>query len=299
VRKIDFIYLLEKNLTRRGHSMSRGIVAVTSLAFEARVALGAGVSVICSQGPQLAAAIKSAIEGGGSGTISFGVAGGLAPGLVEGHWIVAAAVRTEQELFPTDRAWTRSLLERLPGAVHADIFGADAPVTYPSEKRLLHAQTGAAAVDMESHIAARVAAAHRVPFVACRVIIDAADKSLPPAALVGLRPNGTADIVAVLRSVLQKPGQLPALVRTALDARIASSALRRGRRMLGTGLGFPQFGDEMPDVRASDRTEPNASAFNQNRGWVLQAAGPETGSVRSRSPLPSSHRQTFAVTETL
>jgi adenosylhomocysteine nucleosidase len=261
--------------------MSRGIVAVTSLAFEARIALGAGVSVICSQGPQLAAAIKSAIKGGSSGIISFGVAGGLAPGLVEGQLIAAAAVRTEQELFPTDRAWTRSLLERLPGAVHADIFGADAAVAYPSEKRLLHAQTGAAAVDMESHIAARIAAAYRVPFAACRVIIDAVDRLLPPAALVGLRPSGTADIAAVFRSILQKPGQLPALVRIARDARIASSALRRGQRLLGAGLGFPQFGDDTPDVGASDRKEANVGAFNQNRGWVRQAAGPETRSVRA------------------
>jgi adenosylhomocysteine nucleosidase len=229
--------------------MTGGVVAVTSLALEARIALGRGVSVICTQGSQLAAALKSAIEGGVSGIISFGVAGGLAPTLVEGHWIAAAAVRTGQQLFPTDRAWTRSILDKLPGAVHADIVGMDAPVADPLEKRLLHAATGAAAVDTESHIAARIAAVHRVPFVACRVIIDAADKRLPPAALVGLRPDGTADVVAVFRSVVQQPSQLPALVRTALDARIASAALRRGRQLLGPGLGFPHFSDGAPDIR--------------------------------------------------
>jgi adenosylhomocysteine nucleosidase len=64
--------------------MSGGIVAVTSLALEARIARGAGVSVICSQGSRLAAALESAIESGASGIISFGVAGGLAPDLVAG-----------------------------------------------------------------------------------------------------------------------------------------------------------------------------------------------------------------------
>jgi adenosylhomocysteine nucleosidase len=251
--------------------MLRGIVAVTSLALEARIALGSGVSVICSQGSQLAAALKSAIEGGASGIISFGVAGGLAPGLPEGHWVAAAAIKTGPELFPTDRAWTRSLLERLPGAVHADIVGMDAPVADPAEKRLLHAQTGAAAVDTESHIAAKIAAAHRVPFVACRVIIDGANKPLPPAALIGLRPDGTADVFAVVRSVVRQPGQLPALVRTALDARIARAALLRGRRMLGAGLGFPQFSEAMPEVRASDRSESNGGAFGHDRGWAPQA----------------------------
>src|SRR5437868_9959198 len=133
----------------------------------------------------------------------------------------------------------------------------DAPVADPLEKRLLHAQTGAAAVDMESHIAARIAAAHRVPFVACRAIIDAADKRLPPAALIGLRPDGTADIVAVFRSVVQQPGQLPTLVRTAIDSRIAGAALRRGRQLLGEGLGFPHFGSGLSDTRASACAEPD------------------------------------------
>jgi hypothetical protein len=44
-----------------------------------------------------------------------------------------------------------------------------------------------------------------------------------------------------LRSVMRQPSQLPALARTALDARTAGAALRRGRRLLGAGLGFPYF----------------------------------------------------------
>jgi adenosylhomocysteine nucleosidase len=223
--------------------MSGGIVAVTSLALEARIALGPGVAVICSQGSRLAAALDAAVKRGASGIISFGVAGGLASDLKAGDWIAAVRIRTSQEVFATDQAWTRSLLEKLPNAVHADIIGVDAAVADPPEKQTLHAKTGAAAVDMESHIAARVAAAHRIPFAACRVVIDAADRPLPPAALIGLRPDGTADVPAVFRSVLRQPGQLPALVRTALDARIARAALRRGRQMLGVGLAFPHFGD--------------------------------------------------------
>ena len=251
--------------------MPGGIIAVTSLALEARIALGPGVSVICSQGPYLAAHLESAIKGGVLGIISFGIAGGLAPELVSGQWVAAAAIETAQQLFPTDGAWTRCLLERLPGAVHAAIVGLDAPVADPSDKRLLHAQTGAAAVDTESHIAARIAAAHRVPFVACRTIIDAADTPLPPAALIGLRPDGTADVVAVLRSVAQQPSQLPALVRTALDAAIARAALHRGRRMLGEGLAFPDFSNSVPDIRVSAGREPNVTTLDRNRGSPSQA----------------------------
>jgi hypothetical protein len=149
--------------------------------------------------------------------------------------------------------------------VHADIVGTDAPVADPWDKQLLHAQTGAAAVDTESHIAAEVAAAHQLPFVACRAIIDAADRRLPPAALVGLRADGTADVGAVFGSVLQQPSQLPTLVRTALDAWIARAALYRGRRMLGAGLGFPHFSGGMGDARASAHVAPDLDALEQDR----------------------------------
>jgi hopanoid-associated phosphorylase len=236
-------------------SSTRGVVAVTSLALEARIALGPGVSVICDQGSQLADALEAAVERGASGIISFGIAGGLAPELAAGDWIVGAAVRTGQELFPTDHLWARRLLETLPGAVHAHIVGLDAPIADPLEKHRLHAQTGAAVVDTESHIAARIAAAHRIPFAACRAVIDAAHRGLPPAAMVGLRHDGTPDVLAVFRSVVQQPGQLPELVRTALDAYIARGALRRGRRLLGAGLSFPYFSSLVVDSFVPGRVE--------------------------------------------
>ena len=221
-------------------SSEGAVVAVTCLAFEARIALGPGVFVICDQASRLVAALDLAIKRGASGIISFGIAGGLAPDLVAGDWIVGSAIRTKQELFPTDHVWAQRILELLPGAVHAEIVGVDSPVAEPLEKRRLHAETGAVAVDMESHIAARIAAAHRVPFTSCRVIVDAAERDLPPAAMVGLRHDGTPNLLAVLGSLMQQPSQLAALTRTALDTRIALAALRRGRHLLGARLGFPE-----------------------------------------------------------
>ena len=250
--------------------MSGGVVAVTSLALEARIAAGPGVSVICRQGERLAAALESAVERGVCGIISFGVAGGLAPGLAAGDWIVATAVITAQRSFSTDQAWTRSLRERLSKAVHANILGMDNLAAYPERKQSLYAQTGAVAVDMESHIAAKVAAAHQIPFAASRVIIDPADRPLPPAAMVGLCPDGTADVGAVFRSVLEQPSQLPALIRTALDARTSGAALRHGRQMLGAALGFPDFG-ERPACRPLRKR--NIHLLSWDRALPSRAAG--------------------------
>ncbi|HXZ21273.1 MAG TPA: phosphorylase [Pseudolabrys sp.] len=218
-----------------------GVIVVTSLALESFIARGPGISVLCSHASQLNGVLGAAVEQGASGIISFGIAGGLAPDLAAGDWIIASGVRSGKELIATDRIWTQRLSGLLPGAVRAHVAGVDALVLSPSEKFRLHHETGAVAVDMESHIAAKVAAAHGIPFVAFRVIVDAAHRTLPPAAAVGLRPDGTPDILAVIQSVLRKPSQLADLVRVALDARVAELALRAGRKQLGAAFGFPYY----------------------------------------------------------
>ena len=172
------------NYPVRGGRMSgqAGVVAVTCLALEAGIARGPGVSVLCNQSSGLRAALRAAIAHGASGIISFGIAGGLAPNLVAGDWVVASGVKTGKDVIATDRAWAQRLLELLPNAIHAHVLGVDSVIAAPGGKLQLHDETGAAAVDMESHVAAEIAAEHRIPFAACRVIIDAAHRTLPPAA---------------------------------------------------------------------------------------------------------------------
>jgi hopanoid-associated phosphorylase len=235
----------------RGASLMSGraaVIAVTSLALEARIASGPGVSVICNQASRLASSLEAAIERGACGIISFGIAGGLAPKLVAGDWVVGSAVRSRDARHPADARWARRLMEALPGAVLAETAGADGAIATCVDKRRLHEQTDTVAVDMESHIAARVAARHNIPFAICRTIIDAANRDLPPAALLELQEDGTADVLAILRSLARRPRQIPALARIAVEAWIAREALRHGRALLGPGLGCPFVAQRAPEV---------------------------------------------------
>ncbi len=222
--------------------MSSGatVIAVTSLALEARIASGPGVSVVCSQASQLIACLEGAVDRT-LGIISFGVAGGLALNLRPGDWVIGTAVQKQHTRYPADRRWARCLANALPRAVQAEIVGADSAVAHASEKRQLHARTGAMAVDMESHLAAEVAAAHNIPFAVCRTIIDPAERDLPPAAVAGLRNDGTPDLLAICRSVVGRPDQIPGLIRIALDAWDARKALLEGRSLLGPGFGCPYY----------------------------------------------------------
>ncbi len=201
--------------------------------------------MICSGGSaaRLEAALKRAVAGNISAIISFGIAGGLAPKLPPGSALVARTIITETgECFESNRAWSERLSAALGGVPIVDIAGVDVPVTDPHKKRALYIDTGAAAVDMESHVAARIAHAQRLPFAAVRVVADPAERHLPHAAVVGMGTDGNFAFGALIRSLLREPRQLPQLARTALDAGAAFAALLRSRKMIAGGLGFGDFG---------------------------------------------------------
>jgi hopanoid-associated phosphorylase len=216
------------------------IIAVTGLRREARILAGPRIVAIAGGGDarRLEAELEAATPGA-AGVISIGLGGALAEGLAPGDWVVAQAVLDGERRFAADPAWTARLLERLASARAGDLMGSDAMVAQASVKRALHEVTGALAVDMESHIAARVAARHGVPFAAARTISDGADRALPRAAQAGMRPDGGMDVAAVLLALTRRPGELPALIRTAREAEVAFRALLRGRQLLGGSLVGP------------------------------------------------------------
>ena len=123
----------------------RPIIAVTCLTFEAQVAAGPGVSVLCGAAQRYIDKLEAAVEAGGSGIISIGIAGGLAPGLAPGDWVIASGVITDGVRIPTDSRWSQKLLSALPDAVHADISGVDAPVVKEADKRAIHDTHGTVA----------------------------------------------------------------------------------------------------------------------------------------------------------
>lgn len=228
------------------------VLAFVGMAFEAKIAAGPGVLVLTRHSRhELSVTAKHAARVGCRGMISFGVAGGLASHLRPGDWIVASTIVDADRAHPTDAAWSSRLRDAIRGASFSPIMGVDEPVAEPETKRTLHRRTGAAAVDMESHVVARVAAEHGLAFTALRVIVDPADRTIPPAALLGMGSGARADAAAVLREVIARPAQLSGLLRVSLDAYLARSEMLRVRQLLG-----PQFG-----LVDASRTEPAQSAF--------------------------------------
>jgi adenosylhomocysteine nucleosidase len=220
------------------------VIAVTGLAREARIAQRArAVPVIGGGDAQLLASrLEEAIRAGAKGIISFGIAGALAPLLQPGDTVIATHVVHGEERYPTDRRWTGVVRQKLPYATAAIIVGHGEIVSHIDGKRRLFALSGAHAVDTESHIAARIARRHNIPFAAIRTISDSATRGLPPAALVPVTPSGRISLAKVLGSVASDPQQIPDLLTTGREAGRAFRALLRCSNALGLGLGCPYLG---------------------------------------------------------
>ena len=220
----------------------RIIIAVVGMAFEARIAAGPSVLVISRDSRhELAPVAESAARSGYRGIISFGVAGGLDSRLRTGDWVVASAIVQSQSARSTNATWSKNLIDAVGGARYAPIVGVDAPVADPEQKRELHRTTGAVAADMESHVVAKLAAAHGLAFVALRVIVDPVERAIPRAALAGMGAGARADGAAVLRDLLARPAQLPSLVRVSWNAFIARSEMMRVRELIGPHFGLAHF----------------------------------------------------------
>lgn len=227
-----------------GHGAQRPVVAVAGMAFEARIAAGPGVIAICGgHAERLAAELSSLVAKGCRGIVSFGIAGGLVEHVAPGTCIVGRSIVIGEHRFDSHLEWASRLLQTIPGAVHADIAGVHTPVISSSDKLALGRTTGACAVDMESHLCAHAAAAHGLPFAAVRVVADPWHRALPPAAQIGLKPNGNPDMPKIMRSVMQRPHQVAALIRVGLDTRAARAALVRARRQLGPAFGLVEPAD--------------------------------------------------------
>ena len=180
---------------------------------------------------------------GADALVSFGLAGGLDPWLKPGDLVCPERVLSgDGTVLATDTLWRDRILAeaRMSGLDIADgaLLGSDRPVADPVEKRRICHESGAVAVDMESHGVAAVATERQVPFVALRAIADTAERALPPAALKGLDSEGRVRRAPVIWALCRSPGQLPEMIGLARDGRAGMAALGRAAGLGSLVLGL-------------------------------------------------------------
>lgn len=213
---------------------------------EASIAHGAGVVAVASPVAsvlerRLNEAIAKRAKSDVLGIVSFGTAGSLWRYYQPGQWLVAAKLLDPNgaALVP-DANWTMALISAIPGAQPTTLIGVDSAVRTPAAKRALNEATGANAVDMESHVVARVAMAHGLPFAVARVVLDPFDTWVPDAAMAGLLEDGSTRAMPVLQALMHAPRDIVPLAKLAWNARTAHRSLRVGRKAIGVRMSFPE-----------------------------------------------------------
>jgi nucleoside phosphorylase len=204
------------------------ILCTSGLMAEAKIARRAGFAAVVGAGDydrtvQLVADAVPQAEC----LVSFGIAGALAPGLRAGDVILS------QEVIGDDGRWVSAALPgsrvgdlaEAIGAIEGPVWGASKIAASQADKARAWIETGALAVDLESAVVARAAAAAGIPFLVLRAIADPATRHLPPAALLPLAHDGRPAISRITVSVLRNPGQLKGLVGLAREAHRALAAL--------------------------------------------------------------------------
>jgi adenosylhomocysteine nucleosidase len=177
------------------------------------VVSGVGVSAAAAGARRLAAS-------GARALISWGVAGGLDPGLAAGTLVLPREIISPDNVsFATATDWrehVRSAIEAQYAVCTGSLLTCRAPLGSVAAKARAFRETAAVAVDMESSAVAEVAAAQRIPFLAVRAIVDAAADEIPGAALMAATAGtATLRIGRLLATLARAPGELPALIRLA------------------------------------------------------------------------------------
>jgi hopanoid-associated phosphorylase len=185
-------------------------------------------------------------EQGAGALLSWGLAGGLDPGLVAGDLVLPCAVLSPRgaRLMVTPE-WHARLAAALTPALRfntGDLLTNPVAIDSSAAKAAAFRATSAVAVDMESFAIAEAAATRRLPFAAVRVIVDTAADSLPPA-VTAASHAGRVDIARLLWELLRAPADLGALLRLAARYRAAMRTLTLAVR---AGLSAPPVSTPSP-----------------------------------------------------
>lgn len=160
----------------------------------------------------------------------WGTAGGLDPALQAGTLLLPNVVsnaesRSQYEVSAPFHAGLETALTKLdiPLVRRGKLVSTPGPLVTPREKALVAQATGASMVDMEAAAAADVVVRAGAEFAVLRVLLDAADVSLPPAVLMAV--NTPHPHLGVIAGLLKRPQDLPGVLRLGQSFRHAHLSL--------------------------------------------------------------------------
>jgi len=188
-----------------------------------------GANVACAAArPQKARWLaRELVKQGARRLLSFGIAGGLEPGLPIGTMVIGAQVSAEDGHWACDAGWVGDLMQSFPQAHCGPVWGSETLVGAAREKRALYQKSRALIVDMESQCAAQIAAEANLPLAVLRVVCDHADMDVPSVVMAMIGEDGSITPWKALWHIARHPGQIPDLLHVAGGMGRALSVLKK------------------------------------------------------------------------
>lgn len=184
---------------------------------------GAGANNACS-------AAELLIANGATRLISWGCAAALGSTLKPGDLVLPdTLIDAESALIDINSEWlklSQNLLAKYLTIHTGRLAESLTIVATANDKKHLHEQTGAIALDMESIAVAKTARRHNLPFLAIRAIADPANMDLPKAINHSLNHQGDIVLSKLLLFIALHPSEIPGLIKLGLHFNSAKKTLK-------------------------------------------------------------------------
>lgn len=183
-------------------------------------------------GPERArSAAMFLIDSGVDALISWGTAGGLAPGVTAGQLILPNQIIDQKNnIFNVNVLWRNQLQMKLGHQItvnHGLLLQAEQIVNAVAGKQHLFSQYQAVAVDMESGAVAEVANREGLPFMAIRSVVDTADVAFPEWLQSSLNSEGEIQLGSLGKKLSLHPTRLKDLIHFSGAFAAARSTLNK------------------------------------------------------------------------
>ena len=183
------------------------------------------------------------LEKGANRLISWGCAAALHPDLKPGDLVLADnLLSADKQQLSIDSPWLKHVTEQLSALnpITGRLAESHTIVADSIDKKTIHQQSGAIALDMESIAVAKTALLNNCPTLVIRCIADPVSMSLPKAVSYALNNEGDVVLPKLLWFLLTHPSELPGLIKLGSHFNAAKNKLKLAAKQLDIIAGFEQ-----------------------------------------------------------
>ncbi len=189
------------------------------------------------------AASQLLIDKGAQRLISWGCAAALKPTLHPGDLVLPETLYSDHnESLQLSSPWLHYVTDKLFSLKpYTGILAESSVIVGQSaDKKIIHKQTRAIALDMESIAVAKTAIRNSLPILVIRTIADPLKMNLPKAVSYALNAEGDVVLSKLLIYLLGHPAELPGLIKLGLHFNAAKNKLKLVAEHLDIIVGFEQ-----------------------------------------------------------